>query len=137
MSIDTTRIALYTALKEGIEEGTPLVFDTIPDDDPITEGDQLWLRCYLDPVDTFQHLIGTDSPLERTIGFLIIEIYDREEKGYADIFRMCDSIKPIFRRKHFNSGSLRTERMQIQDREPYKNWNSKAVMIHYTEDENI
>ena len=136
MSYDSTRQFLYQALIDTLDiEGIPYRFDSILDDDPITTGDLLWVRAYISPIETFQHSIGTSSPIERTIGLFIIEIYDRKANGYADILRAGETIKDIYYRKSFDNGKIRIQRVKLSKRQSYNNWNSNVLIIHYIEDQ--
>jgi len=145
MGYSVQRIAFYTALKYGLNSSIPIRFDSILDNDPITTSGNLWVKCHIEPMETFQHSIGTSNPLERTPGLLIVNLYDREKNGYADILRQCDVIKDIFLRKSFDSGRIRINKVQIKKKgenissfskvNSHNNWISYVVIVLYTADE--
>lgn len=136
MSYDSSRIALYTHLQNNITT-IPIRFDSIKEDDPITNGNELWIRCYIDPFDTNQSNLGTNNPLYETLGYLNIEIYDLEENGYADILRTADIIKSLYMRKSFNNGSLVIQKIKIIKRDVFAGWNNHVVSCFYIEKETI
>jgi len=136
MSYDSARIALYTVLNSNIDQALiGLRFDTIMEEDPITDGSMPWIRAVLEPFETFQKSIGSSTPLDSTLGFLNCEIYDREENGFAEIFRIADTLKQLFMGKRFDSGKIIIDRVSLLTRPAYHSWNSKLVQINYISNE--
>jgi len=133
MSYDSSRVALYTVLNDGIGATIPIRFDTISEDDNITMGVVPWVRCYIDPIETSQHSIGTSMPLDRTVGQLIIEIYCRESDGFADIYKIADTISDLYRGKTFDNGDIFISKVLVLKRDVYMGWNSRILNIVYTE----
>ena len=130
MSYDSTRIALYSELLDKIDQNIiSLRFDTIKEEDPITLTHKPWIRCFLEPIETSQHNLGTSTPLDKTIGFLMIEIYDREENGYAEILRIADFIKSLFYRKSFQNGDIIINKATILNKKTYLEWNCKVLQL--------
>jgi len=132
MSLDSIRIAFYGTLKSTLETlSIPFRFESIREGDPIVSQDQLWVRAFLQPDESFQHSIGTSTPLTRSTGLFVIEIYDREEKGFAEIFRTIDSVKPYFYRKTFDSGKISISKINISKRSIVNGWISSVMTISY------
>jgi len=131
MSYDSSRIALYTVLSNGIT--TPIRFDTILEDDPITTDINPWVKCFIDPIETSQKSIGTEAPLDRTIGQLVVEIYDRESNGFAEIYRIADTISNLYRGKTFDNGDIFISKVLVLNKASYSGWNCRILQIAYTE----
>jgi hypothetical protein len=134
MSRDAERIALYGALGGLLPEGTTLRYESVPEDDGIIDSDDLWVLCKLKPFGAAQKNIGVSNPLKRTRGFFIIKIYDREDHGYADIYRMIDTVEAGFLHKTFNSGELYIERISNVEHPAYKGWNCIDAIVEYHND---
>ena len=116
MSYDSSRIALYTVLKNNLSSTVGIRFDTIKEDDPIVLDSEPWVRCMIEPIETSQHSIGMSKPLDRTIGILNIEIYDLEENGHAEILRIADDIKEMYYGKSFDKGNITVHNITILNR---------------------
>jgi hypothetical protein len=134
LSFDSQRIAFETELIGAFGSSYEILFDTVPDDDFVTKYDEIWLRCYIDPYDDHQKNMGTANPLDRTLGMFVVEIFDREENGSAEILRIADSVKELFKRKTYN-GETRVDRIKTGKRPISKGWNCRVVNIMYHSDE--
>ena len=134
MSRDSDRILLYTIIRDKYDGVVPVRFDTIQEDDDVISSDSPWIMCMIDPYDSRQHGLGVSTSVRRTLGMLVVRIYDREENGYADILRMEDEIEGLFLHKSFNNGSLRIKRISSVKRDAYKGWICRINNIHYESD---
>jgi hypothetical protein len=138
MSYDSDRIAFYSELQTKWGSTTPLRFDSIQENDQITRGTDPWIHCNIDHFDTRQTSLGVaTSVMYRTLGAFMIDVYDREENGFAQIMRHADTLNKMFMGKMLNNGLILVDRVSILTREPYMGWNSKRVSIHFTSTEYV
>ena len=137
MSYDGDRIAFYTELNTTWGDTTPIRFDFIQEDDQITKQKEPWIHCNIKHTDTQQANMGVTNVLDRTPGMFLIDIYNRQEKGIAQILKYADTLKTAFMGKSLNSGSIRVIKISILDREPYMGWISKRVLIHFESEDYV
>jgi len=115
MSHDSERVALYTALQEALPEGTLIRYETINEDDGVLSSEELWVLCSLKPYLAFQKSIGTTNPLKRSMGIFSVQIYDQDSNGYADIFRLSDTLETAFLHRRFDNNTLMIDKIsQVQ-----------------------
>ncbi len=135
MSYDNDRISFYTELSNAWGVTTPLRFDSIHSDDQITTGNAPWIHCNINHMGTQQKSLGTSNVLYQTLGSFDVDIYDREEKGFANILKYADTIRTLFIGKSLSSMTIRVISVSILKRENYKGWNSRRVLIHFESNE--
>jgi hypothetical protein len=132
MSYDSDRIAFYTEMLTEWGSRTPIIFDTVSDDDKVTQGSDPWVNCFLEPIETSQKNIGTStSVLYRTPGLFIVDIYDREDNGSAEILRLADVVRDIFLGQFLNGSAIYVKKVSLLRREPYLGWNSRRSLVYY------
>ena len=132
MSYDSDRIAFYTEFSTQWGSTTPIIFDMVQDDDLVTKGSSPWVNCMIEHFDTQQKSLGTSSVMYQTLGLFNVDIYDLHINGYADILRYADTIQTMFIGKHLDESKILVNRVSIMHREPYMQWISKRVSIHFS-----
>jgi hypothetical protein len=138
MSYDNDRIVFYTEIITQWGATTPILFDSVSDDEPITKGNDPWIHCNIVPLTTKQKSLGTStSVLYRTPGLFTIDIYDRVNNGIAEILRLADKVKGIFLGKAFDSSMILVNGVSVDRREEYNGWNSRRVNIHFESNEKV
>jgi len=134
MSHDSERIALYSALQTALPVDTTLRFESVRENDTILDSDELWVLCKITPYLSHQKNLGVSNPLKRSLGLFSVEIYDREENGFADIYRMIDTLEAAFLHETFDSGTLYIDRITHTTHQAIKGWNRMDVVIDYHAD---
>ena len=136
MSYDNDRISFYTSMNTLWGETTPIRFDTIQDQDKITVGSDPWIHCNIDHSDTQQKSLGANTAvLYQTLGMFMIDVYDRKEKGFAQILKYADILRLHFMGRSLNSNTIRVTSVSILKREPFQGWNSRRVMVNFESNE--
>ena len=138
MSSDAERIAFDTEIIATFDATVPLRFGSISEDDRITTEDNLWMNCVLVPGEAFAGSVGTSATyIKKRLGMYEITVWDREEKGFADILRKLDTIEDLFIGRSLNSGNTVITRAMIMPMSPYKGWNGKQITISYMTSEQV
>lgn len=115
------------AYLEGAFAGLPRFYEDTETVDLDVVGDQ-FLEICIEFVDAYQATIGT-SPIDRTLGFVVLSVFTREGKGSRTALQVFDTIKQAT--KFRNLGKVQLETPRPGDVERKNGWVNREILVPF------
>lgn len=120
------------AYLEGAFAGLPRFYEDTETVDLDVVGDQ-FLEICIEFVDAYQATIGT-SPIDRTLGFVVLSVFTREGKGSRTALQVFDTLKQAT--KFRNLGKVQLETPRPGDVERKNGWVNREILVPFWFDSN-
>ena len=104
MSVETERAAIEKYFSDNWTT-TPIQFDNVKFNKP---NDSKWVTITITTGSSTQITLGSDSPLNRHVGTIIVQVFTQAGVGSKQAKELARDVANIFRRKVFNISATET-----------------------------